>query len=156
MRMPHAMPCTQAFFTGALVSSLMPAVPSRKPPPTSRVLNVDFFMLLLPFAAQARHGALAPEFISLLEHAFETSLVELLWSTKVNLWKSWSPFLQLPGSRFLLQRNHAGEFSTCRLELRRSALLGNHAILEHDDLVGIFHRAHAMGDHNDRFAGEQT
>lgn len=54
---------------------LVPAVPSRKPPPTSRVLNVDFFMLLLPFAAQARHGALAPEFISLLEHAFETSLV---------------------------------------------------------------------------------
>lgn len=40
-----------------------------------QVLNVDFFMLLLPFAAQARHGALAPEFISLLEHAFETSLV---------------------------------------------------------------------------------
>ena len=28
-----------------------------------------------PFAAQARHGALAPEFISLLEHAFENSLV---------------------------------------------------------------------------------
>ena len=49
--MPHAMPCTQAFFTGALASSLMPAVPSRKPPPTSRVLNVGFFMLLLPFAA---------------------------------------------------------------------------------------------------------
>ena len=49
--MPHAIPCTQAFLTGALVSSLMPAVPSRKPPPTSRVLNVDFFMLLLPFAA---------------------------------------------------------------------------------------------------------
>ena len=38
------------------------------------------------------------------------------------------PFLQLPGSRFLLQRNHAGEFSTCRLELRRSALLGNHVV----------------------------
>lgn len=49
--MALAMPCTQAFFTGALASSLMPAVPSRKPPPTSRVLNVDFFMLLFPFAA---------------------------------------------------------------------------------------------------------
>lgn len=66
------------------------------------------------------------------------------------------PFLQLPGSCFLLQRHHAGEFSTCRLELRRSALLGNHTILEYNDFVGIFHRTHTVGNNDNRLACEQA
>ena len=68
----------------------------------------------------------------------------------VNVTKGLSlcPFLQLPGSCFLLQCDHAGEFSACCFELRRSALLGNHTILEYNDFVGIFHRTHTVGNHD--------
>ena len=55
-----------------------------------------------------------------------------------------------------MQRNHAGEFSTCRLELRRGALFGNHSILEHNDFVGIFHRTHTVGNNDNRLTCKQT
>ena len=87
----------------ALVSSLIAGRAKQKTATDKQSVKRRLLHVASPFAAQARrHGALAPEFISLLEHAFETSLVELLWSTKVNLWKSWSPFpTAAQGSRFL-------------------------------------------------------
>ena len=63
---------------------------------------------------------------------------------------------QLPGSRLLLQRDHARELSTSRFELRRRTLLGDHAVFKHDDLVGILDGTHAVRDYDDGLSRKQT
>ena len=60
--------------------------------------------------------------------------------------------LQLPGFGFPLQGHHPGEFAAACFQLRGQSLLGDMAVFENHHFVGGFHRAHAMRDHDDRFA----
>lgn len=62
-----------------------------------------------------------------------------------------------PARRALaLQGHHASKLPACGHELSRRALLGHYAILEHHDLVGALHRAHAVRDHDDGLARQQS
>lgn len=62
---------------------------------------------------------------------------------------------QAPGGALALQAHHAGELTARSEQIGRRTLLDHTTLSEHHDLVGREHRAHAMGDHNDRLARQQ-
>ena len=64
--------------------------------------------------------------------------------------------VQPPPGALALKLHHAAVEAALLHQLRRGALLGHMAVLQHHDMVGSRHGTHPVGDHQHRLALKQT